>query len=177
MTNRRREVNRAYMVLEMGASQLERYKCALAVIFPSSDHTSVVPIVRHLPHSAMRMLIRNHRFIMPVARGTFQINFGTFKGVFIADGYEVIVEGRFPETHISVNVPHAEFDFADLTSIIGPFTVTCPPSYVGIDTIYVELVNPHGEKLIVTGTIQGGLDQRYLVSGSGTLSRRKKGEE
>jgi hypothetical protein len=123
------------------------------------------------------MLIRNHRFIMPVARGTFQINFGTFKGVFGVEGFEVIVQGRFPESHISVNVPKAEIEYPDLTDFIGPFTVTCPPSYVGIDTIYVELINPHGDKLIVTGIIQGGLDQRYPVSGSGTLSRRKKGEE
>ena len=124
----------------------------------------------------MRMLIRNHKFTMPVARGTFQITFGNFTGVFNVEGFQVIVDGRLTETHISVNVPNAEFEYTDMRYILGPFTVTSPPSFVGIDTIYVELINPH-EKSIVVGRIQGGLDQRYHVSGSGTLSLRQKGED
>ena len=163
MTNRRR----MYMVLEIGT-----------LCSPSSDHTSVVSIVRHLPRLRCA-LISNHRFVMSVARGTFEVAFSNFTGVFDADGFDVIVQGRFSQSIESLSVRNAQVTYSDLRDFTGSYSVVSgiPPSYVGTDAIDVEFEDSGGKNLRLTGTIQVRLGQRYTVTGSGTWSMRKRGDD
>jgi hypothetical protein len=123
----------------------------------------------------MRMLIRNYRFIMPIARGSFEINFSNFKGVFDAEGFEVHVEGRISQSIQTVNVRNAQVEYNSLADFVGSYSIVSgiPPSYVGIENIDIQFEGPGSKKLKLTGTIMGGLDQRYTVTGSGTWSMRK----
>jgi hypothetical protein len=123
----------------------------------------------------MRMLIRNYKFIMPIARGSFEINFSNFKGVFDANGFEVHVEGRVSQAIQTVNVRNAQVEYADLSDFVGSYSIVSgiPPSYVGIENIDIQFEGPGSKKLKLTGTIMGGLDQRYTVTGSATWSMRK----
>ena len=143
---------------------------------PSSDHTSVVQIVRHLRYSAMCMLIRNHRFIMPIAQGSFEAGFNNFTGIFDAQGFKVHVQGRFSQSVEFFNISNAEVAYSDVKDFVGSYSIVFgnPPSYVGVDTINVEFEGPGGKTLKVTGTIQGKLAQRYTITGSGTWSTRKE---
>lgn len=124
----------------------------------------------------MHMLITNDRFIMPVAKGSFQVNFNNFTGAFDADGFEVIVQGRFSQSVEPVNVRNAEVEYASLNDFTGSYSVVSgtPPSFIGIDRLNVEFEGPGGKKLTLTGVIPGGLAQRYTVTGSGTWSLRKR---
>ena len=113
---------------------------------------------------------------MPKARGSFEVNFNNFTGTFDAEGFEVHVEGRFSQSIQSVNVRNAEVEYTSLADFVGSYSVVSgiPPSYVGIDKIDIKFEGPGGKALTLTGTISGGLDQRYTVTGSGTWSMRKE---
>jgi hypothetical protein len=56
---------------------------------------------------------------MPIARGSFEINFSNFKGVFDANGFEVHVEGRVSQSIQTVNVRNAQVEYADLSDFLS----------------------------------------------------------
>jgi len=116
---------------------------------------------------------------MSVARGTFKVAFGNFTGVFDADGFDVIVQGRFSQSIELFSVPNAQVAYSDLRDFTGSYSVVSgiPPSYVGIDAIDVEFEGSGGKNLKLTGTIQVRLAQRYTVTGSGTWSVRKRDDD
>ena len=79
------------------------------------------------------------------------------------------IEGSFLQTIQGVNVPHAVVEFNDMSDFVGSYSIlsTVPPSFIGIDTIDLKFEDGSGRSLKVIGTIPGGLDQRYAVTGSG----------
>ena len=85
------------------------------------------------------------------------------------------VVGCVSQSIQTVNVPNAELEYSTLADFVGSYSIVSgiPPSYVGIENIDIQFEGPGGKHLKLTGTIMGGLDQRYTVTGSGTWSMRK----
>ena len=126
----------------------------------------------------MRMLIRNHRFIMSrIARGTFEVVSNNFKASFIIEGYVVGVHGHFVQ-HIPVHLPPSpvQVQYSSLADFTGSYSTIpeSPPSFIGTHTIEITFERPGVKNLTLTGTIPGGIDRRYTVTGSGIWSGTPK---
>ena len=82
------------------------------------------------------------------------------------------VVGCVSQSIQTVNVPNAELEYSTLADFVGSYSIVSgiPPSYVGIDTIDIQIEGPGGKHLTLMGSILGGLDQRYTVARSGTCS-------
>jgi hypothetical protein len=124
----------------------------------------------HLPYFVMRMLIKSHRFIMPIAKGTFSGHGSNFQGRFYPEGFIVSCVGNFAQDIPHFNVPNATITYNDLTDFVGTFTIAQsePPSYVGEYTVDITFSSPNGKVFHLTGELETPFDHRYFVfSGSG----------
>ena len=114
----------------------------------------------YAPHSVMRVLIRNPRFIMTSGNGTFSGNGYEFYGRFSSG--TVICSGRFVEYIPPFNVPNATLAYEDITDLVGTFTLV-PPSYVGEDNVIIA-----GSKFKVAGELETPISARYAAFGQGS---------
>ena len=110
---------------------------------------------------------------MPIARGTFRVfNLHSFRGLFDVEGFEMHVEGRFTESIPAFDAPDALLEYYNISDLIGSYAIAS--GFIGINTFDVQFEGSGGKKTKLTGIIPGGLDRRYIITGSATWDGHKE---
>ena len=105
---------------------------------------------------------------MQIARGTFTGRGSNFNGQFDAEGFQVIMAGRFSQSLLPFNVPKASITYRSLVDFSGTFTIgfSTPPSFVGKDTVDITFRRQGDIVLHLTGRLASPTDRRQIVTGS-----------
>jgi hypothetical protein len=116
------------------------------------------------------VLIRNHRFIMPVAKGTFTFNLNTFAGEFNVEGNQVLVNGSLSQyVPFGLFVPVATVTYNNVDDFLGTYTIRASdlsPAYIGINKVDISFERA-GTVLWVKGNLESPTSQKFIIHGSG----------